>query len=300
MLAIIIPYYKLTFFEETLKSLAAQTDKRFKVYICNDASPENPNNLLELYKGKLDFDYHLFDSNLGGMSLAKHWERCIELIKDEQWIMILGDDDVLEKRVVESWYSHYHIFYKKSNLIRFASKSLNMNLNAKVSDSFLNPLWEKASDSYFRRFKGSTRSSLSEYVFSKEVYKKYGFFDFPLAWHSDDAAWLFFSEAKPIYSINDSNLLIRYSALSISGKENNQKLKDIASEFFYKDCILKKINLFKNYQQKDLLLEYEISIKRNRKLKFSEWFNLILAYFLKMDIKAFFKCLRRFFLSLND
>ena len=47
MLAIIIPYFKLTFFEETLKSLASQTSKRFKVYIGDDASPEGPSNWLE-------------------------------------------------------------------------------------------------------------------------------------------------------------------------------------------------------------------------------------------------------------
>ena len=39
MLAIIIPFYKLTFFEENLHSLAIQTDKRFKVYIGDDSSP---------------------------------------------------------------------------------------------------------------------------------------------------------------------------------------------------------------------------------------------------------------------
>lgn len=47
MLAIIIPYYKLRFFEATLESLANQTDKRFKVYIGDDASPENLADLLE-------------------------------------------------------------------------------------------------------------------------------------------------------------------------------------------------------------------------------------------------------------
>ena len=52
MLAIIIPYYKLTFFRETLDSLAAQTDQRFHVYIGNDASPEDPTNLLEEFEGK--------------------------------------------------------------------------------------------------------------------------------------------------------------------------------------------------------------------------------------------------------
>lgn len=41
MLAIIIPYYKFTFFEATLQSLANQTDQRFKVYIGDDASLED-------------------------------------------------------------------------------------------------------------------------------------------------------------------------------------------------------------------------------------------------------------------
>ena len=55
MLAIIVPYYKLTFFDETLQSLASQTIKLFKVYIGDYASTENPVELLDKYKGKLDF-----------------------------------------------------------------------------------------------------------------------------------------------------------------------------------------------------------------------------------------------------
>ncbi|BFM42280.1 glycosyltransferase family 2 protein [Flavobacterium sp. CFS9] len=297
MLAIVIPYYKLIFFEETLQSLSAQTDKRFRVYIGNDASPEDPFLLLEEYKDKMDFVYQIFEENLGGISLAKHWERCIALVEDEDWIMILGDDDILEKNVVASWYEHYNVFHTKSNLVRFASKSLNMNLNGSISNSFTNPEWEKASDSYFRRFKGLTRSSLSEYTFSKTIFQKYGFFDFPLAWHSDDAAWLFFSDDKPIYSINESNLLIRYSSSSISGKQNNQKLKDLASENFYKQCIIEKIELFSKPQQLDLISEYEISIKKNRKLRWNEWHYLLLFYLSAMQINAFMKCLRRFCLS---
>jgi hypothetical protein len=220
-------------------------------------------------------------------------------VNDEEWIMILGDDDVLEENVVECWYRHFNIFNKKSHVIRFASKSLNMNLNGSLSNSFINPLWEKATDSYFRRYKGLSRSSLSEYVFSKDTFEKLGFLDLPLAWHSDDAAWLFFSDEKPIYSINESNLVIRYSTLSISGKQNNQKLKDIASEEFYKECIIKKIKLFTKVQQLDLVYEYENSIIKNRKLLFREWIYLIGFYFSKMEIVGLLKCFRRFFLSLK-
>ena len=73
MLAIIIPYYKHTFFEETLQSLVSQTNKSFKVYIGDDASPENPGILLEKYQGKFDFVYYRFEENLGEKSLTQQW-----------------------------------------------------------------------------------------------------------------------------------------------------------------------------------------------------------------------------------
>lgn len=296
MLALVIPYYKLFFFEETLQSLANQTDKRFKVYIGDDASLEDPVDLIEKYKGQFDFVYHRFDSNFGSTSLVKQWERCIARIESEKWIMILGDDDYLETNVVASWYKHYDEFYKKSNVIRFASKSVNMKLNGIISDSFTHPLWEKATDSYYRRFKGLTRSTLSEYVFSKESFLNIGFRDFPLAWHSDDAAWLDFSNNKPIYTINESNVFVRFSERSISGNNEDQNLKDLASVDFIKKIILNKLYLFKNDQQIELALYYEIAIKKNRKLKNSEWFKLLYIYTINFEFHEFAKFVRRFIL----
>lgn len=297
MLAIVIPYYKITFFEETLQSLSNQTDKRFKVYIGDDESLEIPIDLLEKFKDKFDFAYHRFESNLGGMSLVKQWERCIALMGDEEWIMILGDDDYLEDNVVASWYQQYDIFYNKSNVIRFASKSVNMKLNGIISDSFTHPLWEKAIDSYYRRFKGLTRSTLSEYVFSKESFLKYGFHNFPLAWHSDDGAWLDFSDFKPIYTINESNVFVRHSDECISGSNKNQNLKDTASVDFIKKSILNKLYLLTKKQQIELLLYYEIVIKKNRKLKYNEWFELFYIYIINFEFLEFTKCLRRFMLG---
>ena len=299
MLALVIPYYKIVFFEETLESLASQTEKQFKVYIGDDASPENPLPLLNKYSGRFDFVYHRFEENLGGISLVQQWERCIDLIENESWIMLLGDDDFLEETVIESWYRHYDVFNAKSNIIRFATKSVNMQLNSKVSDSFTHPLWEKATDSYYRRFKGMTRSTLSEYVFLKDAFLKFGFYDFPLAWHSDDAAWLSFSGHKLIYTINESNLFIRHSSFCISGNKENQNLKDTASEIFYAKSIMKKIHLFTKKQRIDLALEYEISIKKNRKLRNNEWLKITWFYFSNREFVLFLKCIRRFFLSLS-
>lgn len=41
-LSIVIPYYKIDYFEETITSLKNQTDKRFNLYIGNDFSPNDP------------------------------------------------------------------------------------------------------------------------------------------------------------------------------------------------------------------------------------------------------------------
>lgn len=52
-LAIVIPFFKLDYFEKTLESLANQTNKNFNLYIGDDFSPETPLKLLEKYKDKI-------------------------------------------------------------------------------------------------------------------------------------------------------------------------------------------------------------------------------------------------------
>ena len=190
MLAIIIPYYKLAFFEATLQSLVAQTCQDFKVYIGDDASPEDPKVLLEQFQGKFDFLYHRFEENLGSTSLTQQWERCIALSDNEPWLMILGDDDVLGENVVEEFYRNLpEIEEIGCNVVRFATQKLN-EFGECISEIYLHPKVEKASDFFLRK----TRSSLSEYIFRKVNVVKIGFRDFALGWYSDVMAVLEFSD----------------------------------------------------------------------------------------------------------
>ena len=232
MIAIIIPYYKLTFFEATLQSLANQTDKRFKVYIGDDASPENPIELLEKYKGRFDFIYHRFETNLGGSSLTKQWDRCIALSANEEWIMILGDDDVLGANVVESFYSNLSEINKyNSSVVRFASQIINEE-GDKLSFEYTHPKLEMGIDFINRKFSKLTRSSLSENIFKLEIVKQVKFRCFPLAWHSDDLAIYQFSNNEAIFSINDAVVCVRSSQFSITGGNDNIKLKSRATQEF--------------------------------------------------------------------
>jgi len=297
MLAIIIPYFKLSFFEETFQSLAVQTDKRFKVYIGDDASPENPSVVLEKYKGKFDFVYHRFETNLGGTSLTKQWDRCIALSEDEEWLMILGDDDYLDSTVVAFWYANYEIFKDKSNVVRFATKVVLQELNT-ISAIYSHPVWESASDSFVRIFKGITRSSLSEYIFSRKAYIKFGFTDYPLAWCSDYKAILEFSDRKPIYTINESNVYFRISDINISGKKGDEFVKAKTNIQFFKDVVIDKIHFFNKKQRLELLMTYEVAIKKSRKLTLNEWHLIIKLYLMNFRFISFAKCMRRFFISI--
>lgn len=293
MLAIVIPYYKITYFETTLNTLANQTDKRFNVYIGDDASPENPSKLLEKYKGQFDFSYHRFDENLGGQSLTKQWERCIDLTKDEAWIMILGDDDYLEETVIESWYKNYDVFVSKSNLVRFATKMINEK-DETVSDVFMHPVWEQATDAYLRKFNYLTRSSLSEYIFKRKVYLKYGFYNYPLAWNSDDHAWLEFSDDKPIYTINKSLIYFRLSSSNISGKEDNVFIKSVSQNKFYKFLINKKLWFYNKEDRIRILRRYENHIFKIRKPTLGEWLYLMFRHMQEFNPIEIKKVIKRF------
>lgn len=297
MLAIIVPYYKISFFEEVLISLANQTDKRFKVYIGDDASPDSPEAILKKYHGKFDFVYHRFEKNFGSVSLTKQWERCINLSENEEWLMILGDDDFLGDTVVESWYENFDLFYKKANVVRFASKMI-IQETKEITETFLHPVWEAATESYYRKFRHLTRSSLSEYIFSRKTFLKYGFHNYPLAWNSDDRAWLDFSDNKPIYTINEALVYFRLSALNISGKQDNKEVKSLSVISFYRFLVANKLKFYTLSQREKIIRFYENEIIKQRKLKLSEWIFLSYFYLKYLDFHSIKKFSKRFIKSI--
>lgn len=252
-LAIVIPFYRKTFFKETLNSLSLQSDKRFKVYIGDDASPENSENLLKQYKNQIDFQYLKFKKNLGTKSLVKHWKRCIAMTENEDWILILGDDDVLSNNFVEVFYKNIDEIEKhKNNVVRFSTKVIDENSKELYNNSCKNR-YIKSSDAFYQKITDQSRASLSEHVFRRSAYDKYGFRDYKLAWHSDDMACLEYSNFKDIYCISEAFVSIRVSGSSLSGKTSNLTEKNKASHDFYLEIIKDHLNKFDS-QQKNLLI----------------------------------------------
>lgn len=290
MLAIIIPYYKLTFFEATLDSLAAQTNQNFKVYIGDDASEECLKDLLSKYEGKFKFLYHRFATNLGGISLTQQWERCIALAGNEEWIMILGDDDVIGDNVVEKFYENLQeVENENISVVRFATVKIDEKGNLKT-DVYYHPKFEKATDFLFRR----TRTSLSEYVFLKTKVIDCGFKNLPIAWFSDVLAILEFSDLRNIFTINTAIIKVRISDISISGSSNNYKLKSEATFKYYSYLISKKSEYFNVDQKKNLLIKLE-KCYINDKTNLIYFFKISKIYLSKFLFKDYLKFIRSVF-----
>ena len=292
MLAIIIPFYKLTFFEVTLQSLANQTDKRFTVYIGDDASPEDCSFLLQRYEGQFDFVYHRFETNLGSISLTQQWERCINLANNEEWLMILGDDDYLSENTVEKFYKNSSVILSKNcKVIRFATVLIDEISHLK-SDVFEHPRFEFGADFVMRKVKSETRSSLSEYIFKKQSYFTYGFSDYPSAFYSDDKAWFDFSEDSGIYTINDSIVYIRISSLSLSGTFKLDVLRK-AEYCFYKYLFQKKLFNFSKENRIYILKRFEFLYFFNNIRAPLLFFKIYLCYLKNFDKKEFLKLNKR-------
>jgi glycosyltransferase involved in cell wall biosynthesis len=297
LIAIIIPYYKKKFFRKTLNSLANQTDKRFRVYIGDDASPENPKDLVEEYSEKIDLEYKRFKDNLGQVSLVSHWKRTIEMSRDEEWIIVLGDDDYFSFNLIESFYFHYDNFLGKTNVVRFAKQNIFDDKNV-TSEIQYNPSLETGADSYYRRITGKTTSTLSEYAFTRTAYEKFGFYDYPLAWHADNRAWIEFSEGTYIYSINNAVVSVICSSQSITGSELYKKEKREANLSFYKYLITNKLYLFNKNQSIRVLHKYENEMKHKGKLTFKLYIFLLPYYIYNFDMHALNQIFRKIIKSL--
>ncbi|WP_100611957.1 glycosyltransferase family 2 protein [Confluentibacter lentus] len=276
MLAIVIPYYKHTFFESTLLALKSQTNKQFAVYIGDDAGPDDPKELIEKYKDAFTINYKRFDSNLGSISLVKQWERCLDMVQDETWVVILGDDDVVSDSFVAEFYNHLDEITKlKIDVVRYSTVVINED-GEEISKTHKHPKLETASDFLIRKFKGGTRSSLSEYIFKKEKIDAIKFKDFPLAWSSDLLGVIEFSCGNNIYTINSALVYFRLSRKNITGKTDSIEKNEAWFHFY--DYLL--TNFGKQYSKEliNMLFNRLEKVQLNNKKTPLRWMRLFLLY----------------------
>lgn len=278
MLAIIIPYYKLEYFEDCLQSLAKQTNKNFKVYIGDDASSQDPLKIIEKFKDSLDLVYHRFNENLGGTSLTRQWHRCINLSQGERWLMILGDDDYISENYVDEFYSHLKEIEKLDiKVVRFASRIVR-SPSGECSKLYTHPKIEKSTDFVFRRYFKGSRCSLTEQIFRRDMFLKYGFSNIALGWGSDIFAWMQMSEFGDNLAINTATSYFRISDLNISRGGYKEENKLQARIEFFSKYLLPNLKKFRPIQRIKFILLFEQIVYKANQLTFKNWQKI--SYFL--------------------
>jgi len=264
-LAIIIPAYKRDYLDETLRSLANQTNKDFRVYVGDDSSPYVLKDIVATYSSSIDIVYKRFETNLGATSLTRQWERCVELSKDEPYIWLFSDDDIAAPDCVESFYKSRETsgeggLYKFEVVVVDGSGMVipdkNPSIN-RIDRSFTSKdfLELRLACKGFRCF-------AVEFIFSRALYNKLKFVEFPLAWASDDATWASYLYQNNGLTLLESKVFWRYSGGNISSNAKEKKVVELkieASVGFIK--WLKRFSQERSIKIDELLMLHWLSIQ---------------------------------------
>lgn len=223
-LAIVIPAYKATFLMAALDSISAQTCHDFTLYIGDDCSPHHLKTIVDGYKDKIDLVYKRFDTNLGGRDLVAQWERCIAMTKDEPYIWLFSDDDVIEPKCVETFLNLPEQI-RNGYIVHFPIKQID-----EKGDIIKSPISypERMSAKEYldaKLFQKGIISYVVEFVFPRHIYEKTGGFqEYDLAWGSDFMTWLKFAEAcNGIFSINSKEAYVRWRSSSENISPNKSR-----------------------------------------------------------------------------
>jgi len=222
-LAIVIPAYKSIFFDQALLSIANQTNKEFTLYIGDDCSPDNLYDIVKKYEDRIHITYRHFDDNLGGKDLVAQWERCIDLVGDEEWVWLFSDDDIMDSACVENFYLALDQ-YPEFDLFHFNVLKIDESENI-IGNFYSFPEILTSEEFLIKKLYVGYFSTVVEYIFRKShFYNKNRFQNFDLAWCSDDATWIKLGKNKGIRNIENSKVSWRISSYNICSLVHNKEI----------------------------------------------------------------------------
>ena len=238
-IAIIIPAYKKTYLADVFNSLIKQQLHDCSIYVFDDNSPYNVKDTVDEYKDILPLIYHRFEENLGGHDLTSHWNRCIDSIREAEWIWLFSDDDIMCEGCFEATYQAICTCNENFNIL---------HINGDIVDNEMNRIQIKTSPyfpeyltpaEYIERIISNRDNSwgINYIVRYKTIKNMGGFVGFDLAWNSDRASWLKFSTPYGIKTVPNAKVLWRYSGENITALKKDitiQRRKAFARVEFLK------------------------------------------------------------------
>jgi len=227
-LAIIIPAFKVTFFDKALRSLAQQTNKNFTVYVGDDHSPDDLKSVCDKYNNSINIKYTRFNENIGAKQLVKQWNRCVMLSGQEEWLWLFSDDDMADKNCVEVFYKTIQEDNGRFDVYKFDKNIIDDN-DAIGEISPVSPFIEPSHLMAIEILMGRRGNCMPDHIFSRKVYEKNGglvYTDY--AQGADWATSILFSSDKGICTMQGAKINWRYGASNITGQfqlNRNEKIK---------------------------------------------------------------------------
>ena len=256
-LAIIVPAYKPDYLREALQSILNQTDPRFSLYIFDDASPHNIEEIAADYLELDHVSYTRFEQNLGGESLVKQWKRCIAKTSREPWLWLFSDDDIMEPACVEAFYQAMaedtaHPAYR-FDTVKMTEKGKTIREN-QFPDTF------DAADFLNLKLSYQQESYIVEYIFSRGAMEQAGGIpELPMAWAADDLFCVELASLGEIRSIRGPVVKWRYGAGNISGRSNrNEAVKKLDASRRFVDKLLQKAEMVEKMDPPELITDWYV------------------------------------------
>lgn len=232
-LVVVISAYKPQYLAKTLDSLTQQTNLDFDVLVGDDCGPREIAEVCREFASRLRLRYVRFGTNLGGRSLPQQWDRCIRET-DQPWLMLLGDDDLLDPGCVASFLHAMESApaIAKCPLYRFDTRIIDrIGMVLRENPEHANRV--NSLEFVAARFEGRS-SYVVEIIFPRGAYEEVGqFVDFPLAWCSDDATWALMALDREIRCIRGPKVSWRLSGDNISSDSPHSALTKTRTNLSY-------------------------------------------------------------------
>ncbi len=224
LVSIAIPAYKRRWLKEAIESALSQDYDDIELIIVDDHSPQNLKDVVEPYISDKRVSYHCNDTNIGKESVANNWNRCLEYVRGE-FFVLLSDDDVLMPDFVSTLLGLAHK-YPQCDVFHGRRMLYHEKTNySEVSISW--PEYESFEDFVKAKAEVKRKHTMTEFLYRSSSILEEKFSVFPVGYFSDDASVLKIAKKGGIVSSQKTVCTIRISEEQISspGKYAVEKVR---------------------------------------------------------------------------
>lgn len=230
LVSIAIPAYKKKWLKEAIDSALSQDYPNIEVIIVDDHSPQNLKEVVTPFLIDKRVSYYYNEINLGGKSVANNWNKCLEYVRGEFFVLLCDDDLLMPNFVSEllklvNKYPNCNIFHGGRILYYEKTDSLE------IMDAW--PEYESFTAFQKEKKKVKRKHTITEFLYRSSCIKEKKYTVFPVGYFSDDASILEVVATGGIVSSQTPLVRIRISSDQISSEGKFPVEKAKAAIMYY-------------------------------------------------------------------